>query len=583
VIAEFQLLRPWWLAALLPWTLLVMVAWRRRARSHAWARVCDEALLPWMLESGRDAGTRRALLALLLGGWLALLALAGPAWERAPQPLYRNERPLVALLDLSASMDAGDVAPSRLVRARYKLADILHARDAGRAGLTALVVFAADAFTVTPLTDDTDTILAMLPALSPQIMPVQGSRPDRALSLAAELLAPAGRSGDVLLLTDEAGSAADFAAVERLRTDGHRLSVFAIGTPGGAPIPMPQAGGFLRDDAGRIVIPALEPVSLEQLARAGDGMFMALTANDTDVTQLLAFLASNAEPSRGAAGDRRSDQWREEGPWLLLGLIPLAALAFRRGLIAVAVLCVGNFLTPPTHADEPSGLWLRPDQRAARLLADGEPQQAASLFEDRRWRAIAEYRAGDYEAAISTLQGLADADSHYNRGNALARRGNYEEAVAAYEQALALDPAHDDARYNRDLLRKMSDPNSGQQQPQQSAADQQEQSGGRSTADDAARGAGEHQDDESPPQDNRANDREGTQPDPATAQESGEQDGDAQLQAASPQQLAPDEEQQANEQWLRSIPDDPGGLLRRKFYYQSRQRAHQPPPDSKPW
>ena len=136
-------------------------------------RVCDPALLPFVLETSRAAVGRWLAPLVTIGGCFLIVALAGPAWERAPQPTFRDETPMVLVLDLSASMYADDLSPDRISRVRFKLADLLKDRDAGRAGATALVVFAGEAFTVTPLTDDTDTILAMLPALEPDLMPVK--------------------------------------------------------------------------------------------------------------------------------------------------------------------------------------------------------------------------------------------------------------------------------------------------------------------------------------------------------------------------------------------------------------------------
>ncbi|MEN8261658.1 MAG: VWA domain-containing protein, partial [Pseudomonadota bacterium] len=177
-MAEFHFLRPLWFLAILPLVLLLWFLWRRNRRAGQWATVCDARLLPHILIQRNGRRSPWPLTLFATGGVLAVTALAGPAWEQLPTPVFRTESYLVIALDLSRSMDAADIKPSRLIRARYKLADILELRTEGQ---TALIVYAAVAFTVPPLTDDTATIASQLPALTTGLVPVQGSHAGRAL------------------------------------------------------------------------------------------------------------------------------------------------------------------------------------------------------------------------------------------------------------------------------------------------------------------------------------------------------------------------------------------------------------------
>src|SRR5690606_17070845 len=231
--------------------------------------------------------------------------------------------------------------------------------------------------------------------------------------------------------------------------------------------------------------------------------------------------------------------------------------------------------------------------------------RAAELFEDPEWRAAAQYRAGDYEASAATLAGLDTATAHYNRGNALARAGELRAAIAAYDRALELDPDHEDARYNRDLLQELLEQNPPpppQQQQQSSASDQEnaEQSQGESSdaPQQAQNGEGSTEGQEQSPQQQSAESQpsesepgaEGQQGDgdeeqlasaePGEQSEDGESEADGEPEDAESE--AADAEgnpmasedlerwasDQAAEQWLRRIRQDPGGLLRRKFLYQ---------------
>ena len=173
------------------------------------------------------------------------------------------------VLDLSASMNAQDVLPSRLARARFKVLDILGRR---RDGQTGLVVFAHDAFALSPLTNDANTLAALVPVLNTNLMPGQGSQLAKGLRLADELLFRAKATGGEIIVVGDGVANLDAAtdAARTLRRRGRTISVIGIGTLSGAPVPLPH-GGFLKDADGTIVVPKLEVENLTALASAGGG------------------------------------------------------------------------------------------------------------------------------------------------------------------------------------------------------------------------------------------------------------------------------------------------------------------------
>jgi Ca-activated chloride channel homolog len=416
-------LRPGWLW-LLP--LLALVIWlilRRQRQERRWEDLVDAPLRELVLTPG--AGARpRVLLALVAVGWLLVAAaLAGPAWQLASRPVFRIEHPRVLLLDLSASMQAQDIAPSRLARARFEVMDLLRGTDEGQ---FALIAFGAEPFLIAPLTTDAGTIVEQVPLLAPEVLPVTGERrTDLALDMAGVLLRrSAATGGDVLLVTDGVGALAEtVAAAGALRAAGHRVSVLALST---------------------------HP-DFAAVAAAGGGIVVASRADDLDTARLLAL---QDERRIDAAGRQVSvdRQWRDDGPWLLLLALPLAALAFRRGWLGVLPLALLLTPPPPVVASPWAELWLRPEQRALREAAAGELERALAGIDDPRWRAALRYRGGDYAGALDDLSGLTGAEAHYNRGNALARLGRYDAALAEYDAALALVPEHADAEHNRRLL-----------------------------------------------------------------------------------------------------------------------------------
>ena len=410
-----------------------------------------------------------------LSGLLAILALAGPTWQQIPQPVYRDQSALLIALDLSRSMDVSDIKPTRLSRARFMIADILEQRKAGQ---TALLVYANDAYVVTPLTNDTKTISSQITALTTDIMPAQGNNTVVALEKASELLKQAGlTSGDVLLITDEIDYERSQHAATKLVEQGYRLSVLGVGTEKGEPISLPD-GGFLKDKNGSIVIPAYDDSGPRQLASKGQGIYQAMTLDDSDIQKIIEALDRVPVADDSGEAQFQSDTWQEQGPWLLLLLIPLVAFSFRRGTIAVIIVMLLP-MPESAYAFDWQDLWLRSDQQAARDLEKGDIAEAAEKFSDPAWKATSQYQAGDFPAAIETLaketlDSIEDADNLYNKGNALARAGKYEEAISAYKQSLELMPENEDAEYNRDLIEKELEQQQKQEQQEQGEQDQKD-------------------------------------------------------------------------------------------------------------
>ena len=453
--AEFHFLRPVWLVGFVPLGWLVFRTWGGQGAAGNWRAACDPELLQHLLLQFGQGWQHRAAWLLAITGSLALLALAGPSWQRQPQPVVRDDQALVILLDLSRSMDVQDQPPSRLQQVRYRLVDLLERYPGGYA---ALVGYAGLPFLVSPLTDDFATITSQLQALNTQTMPTQGSRADLALDYAAELLQNAGHdNGRILLVSDGlARASAARQRAEQLLQRGYRVSVLGVGTISGGPVPV-SGSGFARDAGGSIVISRLQRGALQAVAQAGGGDYRELGINDAQ----LDFSAAGAaleDTERLASG-----HWLEQGPWLLLPLLLLCALGFRRGGSLVCVLCT-VLLLPDTAgaAGLWEQLWSRPDQQAERLFHEGRTAAAAERFQDALWQATAYYQEGEYQQALAALRDTElDARGQYLRGNTLAQLERYEEAVAAYDAAIAAAGAEprlqEDAEHNRRQVQALLD------------------------------------------------------------------------------------------------------------------------------
>ncbi len=580
-IGELHFLRPAWLLALVLLPVLAL-AWRRRARDRSgWRTAVDPHLLPHLLERG--GGVRRGAWAgvgVLAGLGLAIVALSGPAWRTVPQPLQAGGGALVLALDLSSSTLANDLQPSRLAQARARLDALLRAH----AGDVALVAYADDAHVVSPLTPDPANVAVFLDALSPDVMPVDGQRAGPAIDLAADLLRQAGHVRGGILLLAPAADAGAVRAAGRAAGRRYTVSVLAMGT---------AAGAGYRGRDGEIHRTALDVESLRALAAAGGGRVHAWGEAPAQV--LAGLEAAGGAGGGSVAGAGRV---REDGGYWLLPLAMLLLLpAFRRGgVLAVLALCLVLPVPPSLAAegDPPAATaWRRADQVAHARSAEAE----------------AAYRRGDFAAAARGFAGLPGADAAYNRGNALARAGRYEEAIAAYDDALGQSPGMPDAIANRAAVEAAMrrDPPPGAGRGGDSAPGAGE--GGRGDGRDAGeRGDDGHADPDQDPGKEPDGDASGPQPPPrpdtgaeGTPPQAGEAEPDAEARArqqaadaaqreamqraldtaeakgagadgddarnvaGQSESTAAAEREQANAAWLRRVPDDPGALLRARF------------------
>jgi Ca-activated chloride channel homolog len=470
-LQQFHFLRPLWLVALVALPLLFWFGMRRSSVPLELSRLVDAELLPHLLR-GR-AANRYMPAGLFAVGWtLCALALAGPTWNRVAQPLYASRAAQVVAISLSQHMLSRDVAPSRLDRARYKVHDLL---ASNRDGLNALIGYAGEAFVVAPLTADADSLGDLLNAMSPDTMPVDGNDAALAIQRGAALIHDANvPGGSLVLITDQADAAAA-AAARVADAAGVRVSVLGVGTAQGGPIPQ-ASGGFLRDEQDRIVMADRDDAALAALAAAGGGRYAPMTTDAGDIDALKSEL--RAGPSIAAAG-QVGDEWQDRGPWLLPPLLLVVALAFRRGWLLLLPLILLPMLPGRADATDWRDLWQRPDQQAAQTLRQGgPPKQAQQLARDPAWRGAADYRAADYAAAAKTLQPLPGTNAAYNRGNALAKQGQYSEAIDAYQQALKIDPANADAAANKkaveDWLKQQKQQDQNQKNKNQQNKNQQQ-------------------------------------------------------------------------------------------------------------
>ena len=630
-LLEFHFLRVEWLWLLPLWGVILWFLPKIQSSQIDWAQWISPPLQRLLIVSSQISQHRKKQLQIgfALIWVLSTLALAGPAWERLPQPLLVRDQARVILLDLSYSMLATDLQPNRLERARYKIEDLLNRFQEGQ---TAIVLYAGDAHTLVPLTEDVETIRTLLPSLHPSLMPVRGSRPDLAFENVIEMLNQVDiQNSHLVWITDGIDDQQVKPLQNLLSSQRHKLTVLAVGTPSGAPIVL-EKGNYLKDTNNNIVIPQLDLAPLKAVAETLGGQVLPVQYDDSDLDRLVAFEEKD-QGFQEQEEELTTDRWREEGPWLFVLLLPLVALIFRRGWLFVLVLTSWPSLS---QAWEWRELFINDNQRAYELLEEGQAAKAAQTFNDSTWQGIAAYKAQEYEEALQYWSNEESPITSYNRGNALARNGKLPEALEAYDQALAAEPDWEDAQFNRDLVAKLLDSQQKQFQedkssggnpnrPEDGEEDSQEQpdqsaSSGDPTEqnqlpenNDAANGDSAQNNQKSAEQVPKPDDSQGSEDSTGqlseqnsdqknTGSASGKETTDSENQEITGQKesqknlLTPEEgnesekeeqsdqaaaylkgneneeQQQTLQQWLRKVPDDPGQLLRNKMRLESLRR-----------
>ena len=632
-MTSFHFLRPEWLIAIVPVLLAGLFKVQQQRKLGQWQSVIAPQLRQYVVgEQSGSSSKKWFTLSLLMAALFAILALAGPTWEKQASPVYSSRSGLVIGLDLSISMTAKDVTPSRVQRAKYKIIDILKSpKVREQYSQVGLIAYAEDAHVVSPLTEDGNTIEALLPALDPFMMPAMGGSNFARLAEAAANMFEQNHSEPrrLLVITDGVEPMDIEPAAEQLKQHDIQLAIIAIGTESGAPMVKPD-GRFITDQQGRTIMPGLEWNDLELLSRDTGADLTRFSNSDRDFLSVIdhnGFL--EAEKTNETA---EFDQWKDMGHWLVIPCLLFFLTAFRRGYI----LCLLGFtLTIPNEswaAPEWLPSWLlNQDQQGYREFQHN-PESAAETFQDNNWKGTSHYKNGQYEKALQSWSNADDAQSWYNRGNALAKLNRFDEAIKAYEQALEKNPALEDAKYNKALVERLkkqqqqqqnqqgdqSQQNKQNEQGQQDQQAQQNQQGQQGEQNQQAQqnqqasegqqsdSSSESQNDPLQSGDESRNPAQQDESQRLAQQEdqadSDEQDDDQQQMVAQQEKQKPEaaqqggfiqqpdtdaehsEKSQALQQWMSRIPDDPSGLLRNKFYYQYQQRNRSPREgDRKSW
>lgn len=526
-------LRPWWLLAFIPMAILVWMAWQTKAKQGAWHKVIEPKFQNLLLgEGNKEQFTLSHKLSLMSLGviWsLLILILAGPTFKAVEIPAQKSQQGTVIVLDLSLSMLADDLAPNRLTQVKYKLTDLIKANPQESIGM---VAYAGTAHTITPISEDNQTLLSLLPSLNPLIMPEYGSNPVLGLEKAKELLTGAHiTNGHILWITDDIEENQLTTVRNFFQQNNYSLSLLTVGTESGGLIQIPNYG-VLKDDNDSVVLAPLPAQRLLQLSQSLQAPIEALRIENNQFDQLLsqAPTLGSSEPTDSSKLEKKPVLHPlDQGSALLILLVPLIALIYRRGwlfsFLLVSILPFASY-SPNAIADEAEQAGMKEtltvnsswyqrwdelgsmfqthDQQAYKAWKRENYAAAEALFETPQWQASALYRLGRYEEAAKLFARDKTPKGFYNYGNALAKSGDLQGAKEAYQTALRIQPDFAEAQKNLAIIEKLleqqsspeTDEKSGDQQQGQNSSASNEAQSNQSESESSQQNSDNRSDDE---------------------------------------------------------------------------------------
>jgi Ca-activated chloride channel family protein len=447
-------IQPRWLWLLSAVPLLYLSFHLRHDVRARWKQYIDPGLLDCLIVSPKRRWRLRPIHMICLLIALGAVALAGPTWKREQPPFTEDKAPLVIALDLSRTMDAIDLDPTRAERAKLKLRDLLKIRNGAR---TALFVYAGTTHMVLPFTTDHSLFELYLDSLSTSLMPREGKDSAKALQALQGFLKDETVPGTILFVTDgiETPALPAFKRFKSRNENKNDILVMGVGTSQGGPIR--SAGNhFLSDSLGRRLYAKLDVSALRSLSSMGISA-ITLTLDDEDIRWVQRRVQHHLEAVQQRDSKTR---WINEGYWFTIPIAAIAVFWFRKGWNVrwTSAALAALFLLPsPTGSIRISwlDLWMTPDQQGRHFMEKGEFQKAAERYRDPIWKGLALIRAGEEEGALNAFALSDSAESWYNQGNVLAHLNRYTEAVQAYRQALAQRPTWREAQENLELVQSL--------------------------------------------------------------------------------------------------------------------------------
>lgn len=565
--AQFHFLRPQLLWLFAPLLLLVVFSILGKKEDVKWKKVIAPHLRPYMIQKGSESLKSIIQFAMILFLALAILGVAGPTWKMAEVPEKKLETPIVIALDLSQSMMATDIQPNRLERAKFKIKDLLSHNPKGRIGL---IGFAGSAHTIVPLTRDYKIINSHLDGLSPSTMPYPGSNLEAALELSEKTTSITTAQAKLILITDDLDQNT-FIQLQRLVTDGNYIvEVIAMNTVSGAKVPTGRGNQFLKDRNGKLVHSALNTQILNQLNSVEQININPLTLDSSDMELLAKRISENLEFNE--ENEDIENDWQDEGYLLMIPLAFFVLLWFRKGWVMYSLIIVVSMSSCTGEKESFKDLWVTRDYQAQKMAEQGEFESAADTYENPLRKGVAYYKAGNYEEAIASFQQDTTAMAAYNLGLSYYKNGDYAAADLAFGRAIELDPENELARNNQKLTQRILE---GESEASLEDAEEAEKE----------KPSAENQENKSQ-EDLGGGGQKATEKD--MEKERLEETVNTDVRKGKeleevPENFQAGKQDKSQKVLMRKVDDDPSLFLKRKFKYQVKKNGVKPLKDSDSW
>lgn len=421
---EFHFLRPDALYLFIPLAFIFILLLVGNKSNNKWQKLIAPHLRPFMFSKGSPWAIMWPLSSFVIASSLSILGVAGPTWSQQKVPGQRVHAVVLIVLDLSASMLAHDIQPSRLERAKLKVDDFLDANPGARVGLLA---YAGTPHLVLPFTSDYNIIRHHAVSLHNKAMPVPGTDYTRLIEKIDTLMRPVDAPSTILLLTDALDANAASALADWSNSTPHHVELILFSSPVGAAVP-----GF------RNVHSVQDQFLLQNLSQNEKVVTTPLTLDPSDVESVADRIRKSLVFQK--EDEKKEDVWEDRGWILIFPALLITLLWFRKGwVIQWCWLIFPLVLTSCGLERKHPDWWYSKDYQGQLLANAGMYDSAADSFESETRKAVAYYKAGNFEAAVELFALDSTATGVYNRGLALAQMGRYEDAVNAFDSAANLD------------------------------------------------------------------------------------------------------------------------------------------------
>ena len=581
---ELHFAYPLWLLAMLlipvVWTILLFF-YQSRFSIRQIEKFIDKHLLPYLLVNpSHKKNSMIKSLALWSVVWAcATLALAGPRWDFREMETFSRDQSLVILLDLSESMNATDINPSRLIRAKQKIENLINLSKGTKIGL---VAFAADPHMIAPITEDTEMIRHLLPSLETDLVYMQGSRLSFALAMASNMLEAEPGNNKAILVISDGGfeDASSMGGAKKLVEKGLVIHVMGVGSSEGALLKDVQ-GNILRKN-GSPILSRLETENLLGLSKVGQGHYLEAQYFDHDETIIIKDLEKRSDAQLNMGKKNRI--WEENFYFLLFPALIVVLSWFRRGYVFSAFLL---FCIPSLQAEAAnfSDHFKNSEELGKKAMEEGDYPSAITSFKDPYRLGVAYYKAGDFAKAeemflLSTREEVSSSAT-YNLGNALAQQQKFQEAIKAYEEVLSKCPDHTNAKENLELIKNLlqNNPEGSEEkkdpskQGESKEGEEKEQSQGNDSSEEKqTEGKQAEESDEKKTKHPEASKEEKEQK-PQDLPNS--EEGIEKKESGEKEESVPvkSQEDQDADLWLNQISNDPKTFLKNKFYIESKNNG----------